>query len=108
MRHRAWNFDIDRFLNPFVPPPPWRYLPYPVARFFGYRKTKPAEMGNVMPAFWAFIGVFCAILLIEAVSKRVPSFESHGVPIIVGSFVRVPDDIPKQGASACLISARLR
>ncbi|KND90043.1 Transmembrane protein [Tolypocladium ophioglossoides CBS 100239] len=86
MRHRAWNFNIDRFLNPFVPPPPWRYLPYPVARFFGYRKTKPQETGNLMPVFWAFIGIFCAILLIEAVSKRVPSFESHGAPIIVGSF----------------------
>ncbi|POR38517.1 Transmembrane protein [Tolypocladium paradoxum] len=86
MRHRTWNFNIDRFLNPFVPPPPWRFLPYPVARFFGYRKTKPQETGNLMPVFWAFIGIFCAILLIEAVSKRVPSFESHGAPIIVGSF----------------------
>ncbi|PNY25290.1 Transmembrane protein [Tolypocladium capitatum] len=86
MRHRAWDFNIDGLLNPFVPPPPWRWLPYPVARFLGYRKTKPRETGNLMPVFWAFVGIFCAILLIEAVSKRVPSFESHGAPIIVGSF----------------------
>ncbi|KAK8932430.1 HPP family protein [Metarhizium anisopliae] len=84
--HRTWTFDIDRFLNPFVPSPPWRFLPYPVARWFGYRKAKPKDAGNLMPVFWAFIGVFAAILTIQAVSKRVPSFQARGAPIIVGSF----------------------
>ncbi|GAB0137283.1 hypothetical protein EsDP_00005555 [Epichloe bromicola] len=85
-RHRKWNFDIDRYLNPFVPPPPWKHLPYPVARFLGHRETKPEVTGNLMHIFWTFIGVFVAILLIEGVSKHVPSFESHGAPMIVGSF----------------------
>lgn len=40
-----------------------------------------------MPIFWAWIGVFAAILMIQAVSKRVPSFEARGAPMIVGSFV---------------------
>ncbi|KYK59032.1 HPP family protein [Drechmeria coniospora] len=86
MRHRTWNFDIDLLLNPLVPPPPWRFLPYPVARFFGYRKEKPTETGNLMPIFWAFLGIFCSLLVIEAVSKRVPSFEARGAPVLVGSF----------------------
>ncbi|KAG5975234.1 hypothetical protein E4U58_001638 [Claviceps cyperi] len=84
--HRAWNFNIDRHLNPFVPSPPWKFVPYPLAWFLGYRKTKPHETGNLMPIFWAFIGVFAAILLIEGVSKHIPSFTSHGAPMIVGSF----------------------
>lgn len=42
-----------------------------------------------MPTFWALIGVFSAIIVLEAVVTRVPSFESHGAPIIVGSFVSV-------------------
>lgn len=88
MGYRTWNFDIDRYLNPLVPSPPWRHLPYPVAYWFGYRKGKPREMGNLVPIFWAFIGVFGAILLIEGVSRHVPSFEHKGVPMIVGSFVR--------------------
>lgn len=88
MGYRAWNFDIDRFLNPFVPAPPWPHLPYPIARWFGYRKTKPQPTGNLMPVFWAFIGVFCAITIIEAVSMHIPSFLSRDTPIIVGSFVR--------------------
>ncbi|PHH85011.1 hypothetical protein CDD83_1034 [Cordyceps sp. RAO-2017] len=86
MRHRTWNFDIDRFLNPLVPPPPWRWLPYPVARFLGYRRTAPAETGNLMPIFWAFLGILGCILVIEAVSSHVPVFKDHGAPMIVGSF----------------------
>ena len=83
----AWNFDVDRYLNHIVPPPPWRHLPYPVAWFFGYRKGKPNDIGNLRPIFWAFIGIFCAILIIEVVSLHVPSFQDHNAPLIVGSFV---------------------
>lgn len=90
-RHRKCNFDIDRYLNPFVPPPPWKHLPYPVARFLGHRETTPQVTGNLMHIFWTFIGVFVSILLIEGVSKHVPSFESHGAPMIVGSFVSFRD-----------------
>ncbi|KAG5987424.1 hypothetical protein E4U43_005069, partial [Claviceps pusilla] len=84
--HRTWTFNIDRYLNPLVPPPPWAYLPYPVSWFLGHRKTKPRDTGNLMPIFWAFVGVFAAILLIQGVSKHVASFAAHGAPAIVGSF----------------------
>ncbi|ATY60210.1 HPP family [Cordyceps militaris] len=84
--HHAWNFDIDRYLNPIVPSPPWRVIPYPVAHFLGYRRTKPTNTGNVMPAFWAFIGIFCAIIIVQVVSMHIPAFESHHAPAIVGSF----------------------
>lgn len=89
MDPRNWNFDIDRYVNHIMPPPPWRYIPYPVARFFGYRteNDKPKGTGNLMPVFYAFIGIFCGISLIEGVSMHIPSFHSHGAPIIVGSFV---------------------
>ncbi|KAH6608479.1 hpp family [Trichoderma cornu-damae] len=84
--HHSWNLDIDRFLNPLVPPAPWNRIPYPVAYWFGFRKTKPQETGNLMPIFWAFIGVFGAIAMIEAVGRHVASFPPHHVPLIVGSF----------------------
>lgn len=87
----AWNFDIDRFLNPFIPPPPWRFLPYPIAYWFGYRKGPPRNVGNLVAIFWAFIGVFCAILIIEAASRHVHSFQEHGAPIIIASFVGIPE-----------------
>ncbi|KAF5526372.1 Transmembrane protein [Colletotrichum aenigma] len=83
---KSWNFDIDRFLNPFVPPPPWAHLPYPVSHFFGYRKSKPDNTGNLVPIFWACIGVFCGVAAVAVVSRQIPSFREHGAPIIVGSF----------------------
>lgn len=92
LSHRTWNFDIDYYIQPIIPAPPWQSLPYPVSRFFGYRKQKPVATGNLMPIFWAFIGVFCAILVLEVTVTHVPSFESHGVPTIVGSFVSLVVD----------------
>ncbi|KAM5347234.1 hypothetical protein ACJ41O_010239 [Fusarium nematophilum] len=82
----TWRFDIDRFLNPFVPSPPWRHVPYPVAYFLGHRKDKPRDIGTVVPVFWAFIGILSCISIIEVASERIPSFKERGAPIIVGSF----------------------
>ncbi|KAK1968954.1 HPP family protein [Colletotrichum sublineola] len=83
---REWDFDIDRFLNPFIPHPPWECLPYPIAHFFGYRKSKPCSVGTVLPILWACIGVFCGVAVVALVSRHIPMFEEHGAPIIVGSF----------------------
>ncbi|KAF5009732.1 hypothetical protein FDECE_4078 [Fusarium decemcellulare] len=86
MNPTTWKFDIDRLLNPIVPSPPWRHIPYPVAYFLGYRRDKPRDIGTIVPVFWAFIGIFCGISIIEVVSERIPSFIDRGAPIIVGSF----------------------
>ncbi|KAM0424944.1 hypothetical protein ACHAPT_009745 [Fusarium lateritium] len=81
----TWKFDIDRLLNRFVPPPPWSHLPYPVAYFLGYRRNKPRDIGSIVPVLWAFVGIFCALSIIEVLSERIPSFKERGAPIIVGS-----------------------
>ncbi|RCI10172.1 hypothetical protein L249_8621 [Ophiocordyceps polyrhachis-furcata BCC 54312] len=84
--HKTWNLDIDRHLNPLLPPPPWARLPYPLAHFLGYRRTKPSPRGNLLTTFWSFVGILTSLLLISAVTPRVPLLRAHGVPIIVGSF----------------------
>lgn len=84
---RQWNVDIDRYLNPLMPSPPWSKVPKPVSHFFGHRATAPAKMGNVLPILWAFIGIFGAIAIIEVVSSHIPRFQKNGVPVIVGSLV---------------------
>ncbi|KAL2755383.1 hypothetical protein ACRALDRAFT_2105302 [Sodiomyces alcalophilus JCM 7366] len=83
---KKWDIDIDHYINPWLPPPPWQHLPGPVSRFLGYRREVPEKVGNIVLVFWAFIGVFCSIAIIEVVSYNVPSFRHNGVPIIVGSF----------------------
>ncbi|CAG9956369.1 unnamed protein product [Clonostachys rosea f. rosea IK726] len=88
MDPRYWTFDVDRYINRAIPPPPWRHIPYPVARFLGYRREgdQPQGTGNLVPIFWAWIGVFCGVSVIEAVAAHIPSFKDHAAPIIVGSF----------------------
>lgn len=86
---RQWSFDVDLYVNRLVPQPPWRHIPYPVARFMGYRHEgdKPREAGNLAPILWAFIGIFCSLALIEGVGMHIPEFAARSAPLIVGSFV---------------------
>ncbi|KAI5455961.1 HPP family-domain-containing protein [Mariannaea sp. PMI_226] len=82
----SWSFDIDRLLNRFIPPPPWKHIPYPIAYMLGYRKNKPRPIGNIITVCWTFLGIFCAISTIIAASEHIPAFTERGAPIIVGSF----------------------
>ncbi|KAL4925413.1 HPP family protein [Aspergillus undulatus] len=82
-----WHLDIDTFLNPLLPSPPYHLLPRPVSHFLGYRGDKPLKaLGNLVIAFWALISVFGGVLLICEVSLHIPKFRELDAPIIVGSF----------------------
>lgn len=114
MDPRAWSFDIDRYLNPFVPCPPWRHVPYPVARFMGYRKPdyKPLPLDNLLVIFSAFVGVFCGIAVIGVVVLHVPEFQQRSVPLLISSFVSYPS-LPnkskdKKGVAEMVEAGRLR
>ncbi|KAI9788118.1 MAG: hypothetical protein M1835_002459 [Candelina submexicana] len=80
------NFDIDKYLNRFVPRPRLHLLPKPVSWFLGYRDKPRREIGNVLVWGWSFVGAFCGVALIEGVVKSSPSIQSYAPPIILGSF----------------------
>ncbi|KAL4919510.1 HPP family-domain-containing protein [Aspergillus aurantiobrunneus] len=87
INYSRWHLDIDAALNPFIPPPPWHWLPRPVSHFLGYRREHPQKAaGNLVISFWSLLGVFCGVLLIAEVSLHIPTFRNHNAPIIVGSF----------------------
>jgi len=86
----TWHFDLDRYLNPLLPEPPFKWLPYPASRFLGHRKGRQAPLGNIVIIFWSFVGIFASISVIELVGREIPAFVEHGSPIIVGSFVSSP------------------
>lgn len=81
-----WHFEIDDYLNPWIPPAPWKHIPYPIAHFLGYRPNHPRPLGNIAVIFWSFIGILSSLTIIEVVGRAIPSFEAHGTPMIIGSF----------------------
>ncbi|KAK3374737.1 HPP family-domain-containing protein [Podospora didyma] len=86
-RPSRWHFNIDKHINPILPASVLPQIPYPVAHFLGHRSPPPQRpVGNLTVIFWAFIGIFSSLTIIGTVSARVPSFKSHNVPQIIGSF----------------------
>lgn len=86
----TYNFDVDHYINRFIPPNRIDVLPSPIARFLGHRREdKEQPVGNVLAWFWACLGAFCGILVVEAVYST-PLLRGNGAPIVIGSLVRSP------------------
>lgn len=83
-----FDFDIDRYLNRFVPRNRVHVLPRFISHFLGFRLKPYQEPGNVLIAWWSFIGAFVGISIVAWIF-RVPVIASHGVPTIVASSVRI-------------------
>lgn len=92
------DFDIDRYLNPFVPHNRVSRLPTPIARFLGHRNGSFTEPPALVQWFSAFFGAFIGILLVGAIFKYAPGITNHNPPVIVGSL----------GASAILDYSAIR
>lgn len=83
-----WHFDIDTYINPFIPAPPWRWVPRPIAHFLGYREDHPPRpIGNLVVAFWTLIGTFCSVSVVSSVTMNVSSFQHHHSPVVIASMV---------------------
>jgi hypothetical protein len=81
-------YDMDAWTNPYTPRPPFRLLPSPIARFFGYRapNSKPQQPHILIVWAFCFIGAFAGVSLIEAVYLHLPHLDGHTVPVIIASF----------------------
>lgn len=98
---KSWDIDIDRWLNPLVPYNRLSRLPPPVSRFLGYRDGPRGEIGNVLVAWWAFVGAFSGVAAIEAV-LMIPEIQKHGVPTVIASFVRSVAPHPGKASNLAL------
>lgn len=92
-RHPIHTFDIDSYLNHFVPRPRFDILPKQISHWFGYRpppteQSKPASPATSVPLVWlfSFIGAFIGIAIIENVFERLPRLDGAPVPIVIASF----------------------
>lgn len=81
-------FDMDAWTNPYTPRPPFRHLPAPIARFFGYRPpgSKPQQPHITVVWAFSFLGAFLGVALLEGVYLNFPLLDGHKVPTIIASF----------------------
>lgn len=86
MRAQDLDFNIDRYINRIIPRNRLYLLPKPISWILGYRDSTPPLIGNVVVWWWAFIGAFAGILIVEAVF-RTEQLRSEGTPIIIASLV---------------------
>jgi hypothetical protein len=104
-------FDIDNYLNPYVPRNPLRFLPPCVSYFFGHRshptQTHPClafqklhfnreltvgewytkyHVHTLFLYFGILVGAFAGVSIIENVFLALPQLSGHTVPIVIASF----------------------
>ena len=94
-RLRQWNFDIDRYLNPFIPPNQSKKLPKPVAHFLGHRPAPQKDVGNMLLSFWSCVGGFISIILMESIFM-IPGIKGLNPPLMIASFVSLRPGPPSQ------------
>lgn len=109
------DFDIDRYMNPYIPRSRLDRLPTPVSRFLGYRKDTFREPPAVLQWISAFIGAFVGILLIGAIFSFAPGVADKNPPVIIASLgasailnyscIRVPVAQPRNSVLGQALSA---
>ncbi|KAF2463681.1 uncharacterized protein BDR25DRAFT_297495 [Lindgomyces ingoldianus] len=85
-RAKEWNFDVDSYINRYLPPSPLHRLPTPISKFLGYRKEQQEDVGNVLAAWWSCVGAFCGLAMIAAVFNNLSSIQAHHPPVMIASF----------------------
>jgi hypothetical protein len=85
----AFSFDVDHYINPFIPRSFLHLLPTPISWLLGHHSKPRPPMGSVLVWFWGFIGAFVGILVIEAVFHT-EALQARGTPLVIASFVSIP------------------
>ncbi|KAK9423431.1 hypothetical protein SUNI508_04325 [Seiridium unicorne] len=57
-----------------------------LSHFLGHRPKPQRNLGHLLEIFWAIVGVFVGLTLIEVIGQQIPLFQEHNAPLIVGSF----------------------
>lgn len=87
-------FDIDVYLNPYIPRSPLHLLPRHISYFLGHRPPRkdhpspppPRRFHDTILYTSIFIGTFCGLAIIENVFLALPPLSGHAAPIIIASF----------------------
>lgn len=87
MRKPSLDFDVDHYINRFVPRSRLHLLPRPISWFLGYRIEPMPRIGSLVVLFYAFIGAFTGLIVVQAVFQS-EGIRDHGAPTVIASLVR--------------------
>jgi len=88
MKESTYNllhFDIDSYLNRFIPASRVSRLPKPIAHFLGHRSTPRPDLPSLLIYSYAFLGAFIGILTISALTKYAPGLQQYSPPLVIAS-----------------------
>ena len=85
VKNHVLNFDIDHFLNPYVPRNRLDLVPRPIAHFLGYRTHTPKEPSHLVSWILTFFATVAGLCLVGGVYNYAPAVAKYNPPALVAS-----------------------
>jgi CBS-domain-containing membrane protein len=79
------NWDIDRYLNPFVPHNRLYIFPKSISRWLGYRSAPAKEPATVLQWPITFLATVAGLCLVAAIGQYAPGIAQWQPPVIIAS-----------------------
>lgn len=79
------NFDIDRYLNPYIPHNRIYILPRPLQHILGYRTEPQKEPPVLVQWILTFIATLGGLCLVAGVTNYAPGITKYNPPVIIAS-----------------------
>jgi len=79
-----YNFNIDDYLNRFIPRNRLSVLPTPISWFLGYRSKPQKPIGSLLVIWWSFLGAFVGLLVVHGF-YMIPALSEDGESVVIAS-----------------------
>ena len=83
--HGLLNFDIDRYINPWIPHNRLYLFPKPVSRFLGYRAEPHKEPAAALQWPVTFLATVAGLCLVAGIDNYTPGVSQIHPPILIAS-----------------------
>lgn len=83
--YELFNFDIDRYLNPYIPHNRLYILPRPLQHFLGYRKDPHIEPPAAVQWLLTFVACLAGLCLVGGTYAFAPGIAKYHPPVIIAS-----------------------
>lgn len=83
--YQILDFDIDRYLNPWIPHNRLNYLPKPVSRWLGHRSSPAKEPYAVLQWPVTFAATVAGLCLVGGIGNYAPGIVDWQPPVIIAS-----------------------